>query len=88
MSNLNINKREELLSTISDMYKDAFGVRPHACSTSILSKNYLKRLIRLRLKLKSFIEHEQKTDALLITKFNEEVETFIHQGADRFTAIR
>ena len=60
-----------------------------ACSTSILSKNYLKRLNRLQVEVEEGIEHEQKTDALLITKFNEEVETFIHQGAaDRFTAIR
>lgn len=89
MSNVNINKREELLSTISDMYKDAFGVRPHGMFNEYSEQELLEEIDRLQAEVEEAIEHEQKTDALLIAKFNDEVATFIQQGAaNRFTAIR
>ena len=89
MSNVNINKREDLLSTISDMYKDAFGVRPHGMFNEYSDQELLEEIDRLQAEVDEAIEHEQKTDALLIAKFNDEVATFIQQGAaNRFTAIR
>ena len=89
MSNFNMTKREELLSTISDMYKDAFGIRPHGMFNEYSEQELLAEIDRLQVEVDDAIEHEQKTDALLITKFNEEVATFIQQGAaNRFTAIR
>ena len=89
MSNFNMTKREELLSTISDMYKDAFGVRPHGMFNEYSEQELLEEIDRLQVEVEEAIEHEQKTDALLITKFNDEVATFIQQGAaNRFTAIR
>ena len=89
MSNFNMTKREGLLSTISDMYKDAFGIRPHGMFNEYSEQELLAEIDRLQVEVDDAIEHEQKTDALLITKFNDEVATFIHQGAaNRFTAIR
>ena len=89
MSNFNMTKREELLSTISDMYKDAFGIRPHGMFNEYSEQELLAEIDRLQVEVDDAIEHEQKTDALLITKFNDEVATFIQQGAaNRFTAIR
>jgi len=89
MSNVNINKREDLLSTISDMYKDAFGVRPHGMFNEYSEQELLAEIDRLQVEVEDAIEHEQKTDALLITRFNDEVATFIQQGAaNRSTAIR
>ena len=84
-----MNKRDELLSIISDMYKDAFGIRPHGMFNDYSEVELLAEIDRLQVEIEKAIEFEAKSDAVSITRFNDEVETFIQSGAaNRSTAIR
>jgi len=90
MSNFNMTERDELLQIISDMGKDINGVRPSLAPFNSMTETELRAEIeRLQPLLDEAIEHEQMIDAECITRFNDEVATFIQQGAtNRTTAIR
>ncbi len=90
MSNFNMTERDELLQIISDMHKDINGVRPSLAPFNSMTEPELNAEIeRLQPLLEEVIEHEKKADAMCITRFNDEVATFIQQGAaNRTTAIR
>ena len=90
MSNFNMTERDELLQIISDMGKDINGVRPSLAPFNSMTETELRAEIeRLQPLLDEAIEHEQMIDAQCITRFNDEVATFIQQGAaNRTTAIR
>ena len=84
-----MNKREELLSTISDMYKDAFGIRPHGMFNDYSEVELRAEIERLQPLVDEAVEAEKQADAMSITRFNDEVGTFLQQGAaNRSTAIR
>ena len=84
-----MNKRDELLSTISDMYKDAFGIRPHGMFNDYSEVELLAEIDRLQPLVDEVVEAEKQADAMSITRFNDEVATFIREGAaNRSTAIR
>jgi glutaminase len=90
MSNFIMTERDELLQIISDMNKDINGVRPSLAPFNSMSETELKAEIeRLQPMVDEAIAHEQMIDAQCITLFNDEVATFIQQGAaNRNTAIR
>ncbi|NDH50137.1 MAG: hypothetical protein EBY41_06210 [Proteobacteria bacterium] len=90
MSNFIMTERDELLQIISDMNKDINGVRPSLAPFNSMSETELKAEVeRLQPLLDEAIAHEQMIDAVCITRFNDEVATFIQQGAaNRSTAIR
>ena len=85
-----LTKRQELLCTISDLHKDARGFRPSLDQYEGYSEAQLGAVIQwLAVEVKEEIEREQQIDAVCITRFNDEVATFIQQGAaNRSTAIR
>jgi len=90
MSNFIMTERDELLQIISDMGKDINGVRPSLAPFNSMSETELKAEIeRLQPLVDEAVAHEQMIDAVCITRFNDEVATFIQQGAaNRSTAIR
>jgi len=90
MSNFIMTERDELLQIISDMNKDINGVRPSLAPFNSMSETELKAEIeRLQPLVDEAVAHEQMIDAQCITRFNDEVATFIQQGAaNRSTAIR
>ena len=90
MSNFIMTERDELLQIISDMNKDINGVRPSLAPFNSMSETELKAEIeRLQPMVDEAVAHEQMIDAQCITLFNDEVATFIQQGAvNRSTAIR
>jgi glutaminase len=90
MSNFIMTERDELLQIISDMNKDINGVRPSLAPFNSMSETELKAEIeRLQPMVDEAVAHEQMIDAVCITRFNDEVATFIQQGAaNRSTAIR
>jgi glutaminase len=90
MSNFIMTERDELLQIISDMNKDINGVRPSLAPFNSMSETELKAEIeRLQPLVDEAVAHEQMIDAVCITRFNDEVATFIQQGAaNRNTAIR
>ena len=85
-----MTERDELLQIISDMNKDINGVRPSLAPFNSMSETELKAEIeRLQPMVDEAVAHEQMIDAVCITRFNDEVATFIQQGAaNRSTAIR
>ena len=85
-----MTERDELLQIISDMNKDINGVRPSLAPFNSMSETELKAEIeRLQPLVDEAVAHEQMIDAVCITRFNDEVATFIQQGAaNRSTAIR
>jgi len=85
-----LTERQELLCTISDLHKDARGFRPSLDRYELKTDDELMAEIKwLGREVKEEIEREQQIDALCITRFNDEVATFIQQGAaNRSTAIR
>ena len=85
-----LTERQELLCTISDLHKDARGFRPSLDRYELKTDDELMAEIEwLGREVKEAIEHEQMIDAVCITRFNDEVATFIQQGAaNRSTAIR
>ena len=85
-----MNKRSDLLSIISDMNKEMAGFRPSlAPFNSMTETELLAEIDRLQPLVNEAVEHEKMIDAKCITLFNDEVATFIQQGAtNRFTAIR
>jgi len=85
-----LTERQELLCTISDLHKDARGFRPSLDRYELKTDDELMAEIEwLGREVKEEIEREQQIDALCITRFNDEVATFIQQGAaNRSTAIR
>ena len=85
-----LTKRQELLCTISDLHKEARGFRPSLDRYELKTDDELMAEIEwLGREVKEAIEHEQMIDAECITRFNDEVATFIQQGAaNRSTAIR
>jgi len=90
MSNFIMTERDELLQIISDMNKDINGVRPSLAPFNSMSETELKAEVeRLQPLVDEAVAHEQMIDAVCITRFNDEVATFIQQGAaNRSTAIR
>ena len=90
MSNFIMTERDELIQIISDMNKDINGVRPSLAPFNSMSETELKAEIeRLQPLVDEAVAHEQMIDAVCITRFNDEVATFIQQGAaNRSTAIR
>jgi len=85
-----LTERQELLCTISDLHKDARGFRPSLDRYELKTDDELMAEIEwLGREVKEEIEREQQIDAVCITRFNDEVATFIQQGAaNRSTAIR
>ena len=84
-----MTNRDELLSTISDMYKDAFGIRPHGMFNDYSEVELRAEIERLQPLVDEVVEAEKQADAMSITRFNDEVATFIREGAaNRSTAIR
>ena len=90
MSNFNMTERDELLSILSDMHKDINGTRPSLASFNSMTETELRAEIeRLQPMVDEAVAHEKMIDAKCITLFNDEITTFIQQGAaDRATAIR
>ena len=87
---LTMNKRDDLLQIISDMGKEINGVRPSLSRYSAMSNTELEAEIqKLQPMVEETIEHEKMIDAKCITLFNDEIATFLQQGAaNRTTAIR
>ena len=85
-----MNKRSDLLSIISDMNKEIAGFRPSlAPFNSMTETELLAEIDRLQPLVDEVVEAEKRADAMSITRFNDEVATFIQQGAaNRSTAIR
>ena len=85
-----LTSRDNLLSIISDMNKDINGVRPLLAPFNSMTETELRAEIeRLQPMVDEAVEHEKMIDAKCITLFNDEITTFIQQGAaDRTTAIR
>ena len=85
-----MNKRSDLLSIISDMNKEIAGFRPSLAQfNSMTETELLAEIDRLQPLVDDVVEAEKRADAMSITRFNDEVATFIQQGAaNRSTAIR
>ena len=85
-----MTNRDDLLSIISDMGKEIHGTRPSISRYNSMTESELRAEIeRLQPMVDEAISHEQMIDAVCITRFNDEVATFIQQGAaNRTTAIR
>jgi len=85
-----MTNRDDLLSIISDMNKDINGTRPSLASFNSMTETELRAEIeRLQPMVDEAVAHEKMIDAKCITLFNDEITTFIQQGAaDRATAIR
>ena len=85
-----LSLRDELLSIISDMNKDINGVRPSLAPFTSHTESELRAEIeRLQDFVDEAVEAEKQADAMSITRFNDEVGTFLQQGAaNRSTAIR
>ena len=85
-----LSLRDELLQIISDSLKSVNGVRPSLKPYNSMTESELRAEIeRLQPMVDEAVAHEQMIDAVCITRFNDEVATFIQQGAaNRTTAIR
>ena len=85
-----MTNRDDLLSIISDMGKEIHGARPSLAPFNSMTETELHAEIeRLQPLVDEAVAHEQMIDAVCITLFNDEVATFIQQGAaNRSTAIR
>ena len=85
-----MTNRDDLLSIISDMGKEIHGTRPSISRYNSMTESELRAEIeRLQPMVDEAISHEQMIDAVCITRFNDEVSTFIQQGAaNRTTAIK
>ena len=85
-----LTSRDNLLSIISDMGKEIHGTRPSLAPFNSMTETELRAEIeRLQPMVDEAVEHEKMIDAKCITLFNDEITTFIQQGAaDRTTAIR
>ena len=85
-----MTNRDDLLSIISDMGKEIHGTRPSLSRYNSMTESELRAEIeRLQPMVDEAIAHEQMIDAKCITLFNDEIVTFIQQGAaNRSTAIR
>ena len=85
-----LSLRDELLSIISDSLKSINGVRPSLKPYSTLTESELRAEIeRIQPLVDEVVEAEKQADAMSITRFNDEVGTFLQQGAaNRSTAIR
>ena len=84
-----MNKRDELLSTISDMYKDAFGIRPHGMFNDYSEVELRAEIERLQPLVDEAVEAEKQADAMSIARFNDEIGIFLQSGAtNRTTAIK
>ena len=85
-----MTNRDDLLSIISDMNKEIHGVRPSLAPFNSQTETELQAEIeRLQPLVEEIVAHEKMIDAVCITRFNDEVTTFIQQGAtNRNTAIR
>lgn len=90
MSNFIMTERDELLQIISDMGKEIHGTRPSLAPFNSMTETELRAEIeRLQPMVDEAVAHEQMIDAMCITRFNDEIATFIQQGAaNRTTAIR
>ena len=87
---LTMNKRDDLLQIISDMNKEIAGFRPSLAQfNSQTETELLAEIDRLQPLVDEAVEHEKMIDAKCITLFNDEITTFLRQGAaNRTTAIR
>tara|TARA_B100001094_G_C17998003_1_gene703671 strand:- start:530 stop:922 length:393 start_codon:yes stop_codon:yes gene_type:complete len=85
-----MNKRDDLLQIISDMNKEIAGFRPSLAQfNSQTETELLAEIDRLQPLVDEAVEHEKMIDAKCITLFNDEITTFLQQGAaNRTTAIR
>ena len=85
-----MTNRDDLLSIISDMGKEIHGTRPSLSRYNSMTETELHAEIeRLQPLVDEVVAHEQMIDAVCITRFNDEVATFIQQGAaNRTTAIK
>jgi len=85
-----MNKRDDLLQIISDMNKEIAGFRPSLAQfNSQTETELLAEIDRLQPLVDEAVEHEKMIDAKCITLFNDEITTFLRQGAaNRTTAIR
>ena len=85
-----MNKRDDLLSIISDMGKEINGVRPSlAPFNSQTETELLAEIERLQPLVDEVVEAEKQADTMSIARFNDEIATFLQQGAtNRSTAIR
>ena len=85
-----MTNRDDLLSIISDMNKEIAGFRPSLAPFNSMTETELcAEIERLQPLVDEAVAHEQMIDAVCITRLNDEVATFIQQGAaNRTTAIR
>mgnify|MGYP006292520043 CR=1 FL=1 len=82
--------RDELASTISDMYKDINGYRPRHLDFSTMSIASMESMINdLEIELKQVMLDDEVRQQANIVRFERRVEETIAMGAgDRETAIR
>ena len=86
-----LSLRDELLSIISDMNKEIYGSRKISLApvNSMTETELQAEIERLQPLVDEVVEAEKQADATSITRFNDEVGTFLQQGAaNRSTAIR
>ena len=85
-----MSQRDDLLSIISDMNKEINGVRPSlAPFNSQTETELLAEIERLQPLVDEVVEAEKQADTMSIARFNDEIATFLQQGAaNRSTAIR
>ena len=85
-----MTNRDDLLSIIIDMGKEINGVRPSlAPFNSQTETELLAEIERLQPLVDEVVEAEKQADTMSIARFNDEIATFLQQGAaNRSTAIR
>ena len=86
----NVSDRDDLISYISDGYKDAHGFRPRHFNFASMSMEELEKLAdRVEQDVRESMEEEEAADARAKADFEAQIESFIANGAaDRETAIR
>ena len=82
--------REDCLSTISDLYKSAYGHRPRSYDFSSWSSDELEKFENDLLEVcKREAEEEARYEAYLVAEYERGIAKCIEAGAeDRETAIR
>lgn len=81
--------RQELLSIISDMYKDAHGVRPHGLYSNFSVDDLRQECLVLQVAVERAIQEEEEYKDRMVKQFESDITLSMRYGAKtREDAIR
>lgn len=84
-----MTRREEMLMTISDMSKDAFGFRSRKDYSSYNEAELLEEIAYLEVRVMESIDQDKRDEEAAVQSFESEVSTLmVDLKIDRTTAVR